>query len=137
MQEKVQTKRNAQGEANGSPKAKARASTPSQQAASASAASLSSATGRRVRGVSVDPQLKYVEAARDAKKLSMDPALRSNGEHLTSERNAVLRELLKLVGYNHINIPHVGKTKVDRAPKADMINAIIRHYTKGKGKGTS
>jgi hypothetical protein len=66
----------------------------------------------------------------------MDPALRSNDEHLTNQRNAVLKELLKLEGYNHINIPNIGKTSVDRASKADLIAAIINHYAKGKGKGT-
>jgi hypothetical protein len=135
------TKRGNGGESSDeSPRAKAKAGlplTPIQQTASASAASSSSATGSRVRGVSVDPQLKYIEAARDAKKLSMDPALRSDGEHLNTLRNSVLRELLKLEGYTHINIPTLGKTNVDKAIKPDMINAIINHYAKGKGKGTS
>jgi len=59
----------------------------------------------------------------------MDPALRSNDEHLTNQRNAVLKELLKLEGYNHINIPHIGKTKVD-TPSLDTTR-------REKEKGTS
>jgi hypothetical protein len=124
------TKRTAEGSANGSPKSKARPPTPPPQ----QSASASSSTGSRVMGVSVDPQNKYIEAIADAKKLSLDPALRQNEEHLKSQRTPVLRELLKLEGINHI-YRGTSKLGVDNhnVSKPELINAIMTHYTKGKG----
>ena len=65
----------------------------------------------------------------------MDPALRSNYEHLNSLRVPVLRELLKLVRVNHI---YRGKSKLGvdnhNVQKAELIAAIMTHYTKGEKK---